>query len=142
MTLGIPENLSYVDLLVTFPPRIIRSEEQLKTTQKVINTLIDRGNLTSDEREYINLLGTLVYEYEEEHFPLPEIYGIELLKALLAASNLSPKDLLPILKTEAIVSGVLSGEIKLTPIQIQELSEFFHVSPAAFECSTILEYMG
>jgi hypothetical protein len=30
-----------------------------------------------DERDYLNLLGTLVYEYEEEHYPMPDIHGVE-----------------------------------------------------------------
>jgi len=132
MTLGIDKKLSYVDLLVTFPPRPIRSEEQLQATQKIINILIDQEDLSSDQREYLNLLGILVYEYEEEHYPLSEIQGVDLLKALLAASNLSQKALVPIFGMESIVSGVLSGNLQLSCVQMQQLSELFQVSPSAF----------
>jgi len=132
MTFGIARNLSYIELLTTFPPRPIRSEEQLETNQKVINTLIDQGNLTPDEREYLNLLGALVYEYEEEHYPLSETRGVELIKALLAASNLSQRDLLPIFETESMVEEILSSKTKPTPIQIEQLAEFFHISPTSF----------
>ncbi|WP_243147166.1 hypothetical protein [Scytonema sp. UIC 10036] len=51
-------------------------------TQKVIDSLIDKGDLTSDEQDYLNVLGTLVHEYEEKHKSIPDIYGVELLKAL------------------------------------------------------------
>lgn len=132
MTLGIDKKLSYVDLLVTFPPRPIRSEEQLQATQKIINILIDQEDLSSDQREYLNLLGILVYEYEEEHYPLSEIQGVDLLKALLAASNLSQKALVPIFGMESIVSGVLSGNLQLSCVQMQQLSELFQVSPSVF----------
>ena len=117
---------------MTFFLRPIRSEEQLKTTQKVINALIDRGDLTYDEHEYLNLLGTLVYEYEEEHYPLPELRGGELVKALLVASNLSQKDLIPIFETASMVEEIMSGKTKLTLIQIEQLAEFFHISPRTF----------
>ncbi len=101
-------------------------------TQEAINSLLDKGALTPDERDYLNLLGTLVYEYERALEPIPDIYGAELLKALMAEFNLRQKDLVPIFKTESIVSAVLSGKRQLTTSHIQKLAEFFHVSPAVF----------
>ncbi|WP_333262967.1 MULTISPECIES: hypothetical protein [unclassified Microcoleus] len=44
---------------------------------------MDKGELNRDERDYLNLLETLVYEYEQTLEPIPDIYGIELLKALI-----------------------------------------------------------
>ncbi|MEG5064945.1 hypothetical protein QUB33_15110 [Microcoleus sp. B3-A4] len=35
------------------------------------STLLDKGELTSDERDYLNVLGTLVYEYEQTLEPIP-----------------------------------------------------------------------
>ncbi len=132
VTPGISESHSYVDLLIAFPPRTIKSEEELNATQEVIDGLIDKGDLTSDERDYLNLLGTLVYEYEEEHYPMPDIHGVELLKVLLVDRGLRQKDLIPVFKTESVVSSVLTGQRKLTASHIQKLAEFFHLSPAVF----------
>jgi HTH-type transcriptional regulator / antitoxin HigA len=98
----------------------------------VIDSLIDRGELTPEEEDYLDVLGTLVYEYEAEHVHIPDIYGVELLKALIAESDLRQKDLVPIFKTESIVSEVLNGQRKLTAAHIQKLADFFHTSPAAF----------
>lgn len=131
MTPGIAEP-SYTDLLQSFPPRPIKSEEQLFATQQVINALLDRPELSSDEQDYLNLLGTLVYEYEEVHYPIPDIHGVELLKVLMAERQLRQKDLVPVFKTESIVSAVLSGQRNLTVFHIQKLADFFHLSPAAF----------
>ena len=98
----------------------------------VVDALIDRGDLTPDEEDYLDLLGTLVYEYEEEHVQIPSLFGVDLLKALIEESNLRQKDLVPIFKTESIVSEVLSGQRKLTVEHIQKLADFFHISPTAF----------
>lgn len=46
MTLGTRINSEYIDLLKSFPPRPITSEEELNATQKVIDSFIDRGELT------------------------------------------------------------------------------------------------
>ncbi|PAX51895.1 helix-turn-helix domain-containing protein [Brunnivagina elsteri] len=132
MTLGIRDNNAYIELLKSFPPRPITSTEEFISTQKVIDSLIDRGNLTKDEQDYLNVLGTLVYEYEEKQEQIPDISGVELLKALIAELNLCQKDLIPIFKAESILSEVLSGERNLTTEHISQLAEFFHISPAAF----------
>lgn len=110
----------------------IAREEQLLANQEVIDSLIDRAELTTDEQDYLNVLGTLVYEYEQKHQPIPDIHGIELLKALLIELDLRQKDLVPIFKTESIVSEVLSSQRQLTTTHIRKLAEFFHISPAAF----------
>ncbi|MEG4498812.1 transcriptional regulator [Microcoleus sp. F10-C6] len=56
---------AYIELLKTFPPRHITAEKKLMATQKAIDSLLDKGELTPDERDYLNVLGTLVYEYEQ-----------------------------------------------------------------------------
>lgn len=131
MTPGIAKP-SYTDLLQRFPPRPIKSEEQLVATQQVINGLLDRSELSPDQQDYLNLLGTLVYEYEEAHYPIPDIYGVELLKVLIAERQLRQKDLVSVFKTESIVSAILNGQRNLTVGHIQKLGELFHISPAAF----------
>ena len=132
MTPGLNKPKTYNELLQAFPPRPIKSEEEMFATQKVIDSLIDRAPLTPDEEDYLNLLGTLVYEYEQTQEPIPDIYGIELLKVLIEERDLRQKDLVPIFKTESIVSDILKERRKLTTRHIQELAKFFQISPAAF----------
>jgi len=132
MTLGTPNTNTYIELLTNFPPRPITAESELLATQKVIDSLIDKGELTPDEQDYLNVLGTLVYEYEERHKLIPDIHGVELLKVLIHEFGLRQKDLISIFKTEFLVSEVLSGQQNLTVNQIQQLAKFFHISPAAF----------
>lgn len=129
---GLKNSSSYIELLNAFPPRPIHSEAEFLATQNVIDSLIDRGELTPDEEDYLDILGTLIHEYEENHIHIPDLCGVELLKALIAESNLRQKDLVPIFKTESIVSEVLKGQRKLTATHIQKLADFFHLSPAAF----------
>lgn len=125
-TNGSRNSSAYIELLKTFPPRPISSEEELLTTQEVIDSLIDRGELTPDEQDYLNVLGTLVYEYEQlHHEPTPDLHGVELIKALLTELDLRQKDLVSIFKTESIVSAVLNGQRQLTANHIRKLADFF-----------------
>lgn len=132
MTPGLDKHKTYIELLQEFPPRPIKSERELFATQKVIDFLLDRVPLTPDELDYLNVLGTLVYEYEQSLEPIPDIHGVELFKVLLEERGLCQKDLVPIFKTESIVSDILKGRRELTKRHIEELAKLFHVSPAAF----------
>lgn len=123
---------AYIELLKTFPPRPITAEEELMATQEALDSLLDKGELTSDERDYLHVLGTLVYEYEQTLEPIPDIYGVELLKALIEDFELRQEDRVPIFKTESIVSDILRGKRQLTTEHIQKLAEFFGVSLAVF----------
>lgn len=126
------QNTIYRQLITSFPPRVIQSEEDLEKTQAVVDKLLDQGRLTEVEEDYLDLLGILIHEYEQQKHLVPDIYGVELVQVLMGELNLKQKDLVSIFKTESIVSEVLNGKRKLTVEHIQKLAEFFQVSPAVF----------
>jgi len=115
------------------PPNPLKNREEFVKVQAVIDGLIDQPELSPDEPDYLDVLGTLVYDYEERvEEPIPDIFGVELLKVLMADRGLKQKDLVPIFKTESIASDILNGKRQLTVEHIQKLAEFFHLSPAVF----------
>ena len=122
---------TYMELITTFPPPPITNEAELIATQNQINSILDKGKLTQDDRDYLKVLGTLVYDYEDKNEPMPTLKGVQLLKALLEESNLQPQDLAPIFLSESIVLDILDGKRELTASQIKELAAFFHISPTA-----------
>ncbi|BAY80654.1 hypothetical protein NIES267_01110 [Calothrix parasitica NIES-267] len=122
----------YTNLLVSFPPRPIKSEEDLEKIQNIVDSLLDKEKLTEDEEDYLYLLAILIEEYEEKQDLVPDIYGVELIKALMVELDLKQKDLIPIFKTESIVSDVLKGKRKMTVEHIQRSAEMFNLSPVVF----------
>lgn len=116
---------NYLGLITRYPPRPITSDE-------VIDSLLDRANLSPYESDYLNVLGTLIHKYEDSQELMPDIYGVELLRASLSEFDLKQKDLVPIFKTESIVSEVLNEKRQLTVRHIQELAAFFNISPTIF----------
>jgi HTH-type transcriptional regulator/antitoxin HigA len=122
----------YIELINTFPPRLITNEAELIATQNQINFILDKENLTQDDRDYLKVLGTLVYDYELQHEPIPILKGAELLKALLEESNLQPKDLAYIFESESTVLDILNGKRQLSDNQIKELATFFKISSSYF----------
>ena len=122
----------YLELLKQYPPRPIHNEEDLEMMQEVINRLLDKPQLTVEEREYLNVLGSLIYEYEENQEPIPDIYGLELLKFILEERNLQKQDLLSIFESKSALDDIFDGLQELTPIYIQKLANFLNISPALF----------
>jgi HTH-type transcriptional regulator / antitoxin HigA len=132
----ITESAKYIELLNEFPPRPIRSASDAIAVQRVVDALLDADRLSPEQQEYLNLLGIVISEYEDKTVEISDIYGIELLNVLIEEWGLKQKELVPIFKTESIVSAVLNGHRQLTVEHIQKLAAFFHVSPAVFFSSS------
>ncbi|GBO54830.1 hypothetical protein APA_2881 [Pseudanabaena sp. lw0831] len=123
---------NYIQLLQRFPPRPIKSEKDLLAVQEMIDRIVDADEITLEQQDYINILGMLIYEYEEKYVSIPDLSGVDLLKALIHEFDLQQKDLVPIFKTESIVSAILNKKRKFTVEHIEKLANFFHLSPSVF----------
>ena len=133
MTTGLkPPSSYYLELIVNFPPRPIANEAEYQATQAQINKILERSNLTEDDRAYLKMLGLTIYDYEEKHEQLPILSGVELIHALLEESNLTLQDLVPVLGSETQVLAILKGEQPLTSEYIEKLSSFFGIAGDRF----------
>jgi HTH-type transcriptional regulator/antitoxin HigA len=127
-------NPTYKELLNEFVPRPIKSTADYLEIQDEVDRLLDKGDLSPDEQDYLDLLGALIMDYEErtEDEADYELRGVELIKGLMELHDLKQKDLVPIFKTKSIVSAVLNGKRQLTIEHINKLSAFFHVPHGLF----------
>lgn len=128
----------YLKLLKQYPPRLIRNKKELKNTEKVVSSFLDKIELdklqlTIEEKEYLSVLAVLIYEYEEKNQKLiPDIHGIELLRTILEERSLQKQDLLSIFENQSTLDDIFNEQQELTPIHIQKLADFFNISPALF----------
>ncbi|WP_038020460.1 type II toxin-antitoxin system HigA family antitoxin [Synechococcus sp. PCC 7335] len=123
---------SYQELLVAFHPKVIKSKSGLDATVEVVESLMNKEELTTDEKDYKELLIMLIDDYEEKKFSISDIYGVELLKGLMKERGLRQKDLVHIFKTKSVVSEILSGQRELTPQYTRRLAEYFNIPDSAF----------
>ena len=112
---------------------VIRNEAQYDQAAEQLNALIDE--IGTDEAhplyELLDTLGALVHAYEEQHHPVPDCSGREMLGFFVEEHGLKQADLAEI-GSQGIVSEVLSGKRELNVRQIRALAQRFHVSPAVF----------
>jgi HTH-type transcriptional regulator / antitoxin HigA len=132
LMLATTESDRYLELLQQFPPRPIKSEEEFLAVQDVMDNLLDVDKMTLEQRDYLDVLGILVHEYEEKNVLMPDLSGVELLEALMDEFGIKPQDLNSVFQAESVCSEVLGRERELTVEHIEKLAGFFKVSPSTF----------
>lgn len=124
---------AYSALLVRFPPRVIRSDEQNEGYIQALYELEQNQNSWSpDEAELADLLTLLIENYEEKHYQMPKSSPLDMLQFLMDQHGLKQKDLVDVFGTPSIASEVLNGKRELSKEHIRRLSARFHVSPELF----------
>lgn len=135
MTANVNEK-KYGLLLMEVLPSAISSEKELERMTEQVNRLITKGinqnGLSPEEEKLLELLTVLIENYEDEHFPIPELSPNELLKHLMEENNLKQSDLLHVFGSSGIASEVVNGKRAISKTQAKKLAEHFKVSVELF----------
>lgn len=115
------------------PYLTIQNEQDYDRLVEQMNQLIDEVGTDETHPMYafLDTLGTIIHDYEEAHFQMPEATGAEVLQYLMEEHDLRQSDL-PEIGSQGVVSEILSGKRELNVRQIKELAQRFQVSPAVF----------
>ncbi len=115
------------------PLLTIRNEKEYNAAVKRLNELLDEIGTNEKHPLYtlLDTLGTLVHAYEEEHYPIPEASGTDVLRFLMEEHGLTQSNL-PEIGSQGVVSEILHGKRELNVRQIRALAERFNVSAAVF----------
>jgi len=122
---------AYDELLHEIQPKAIHTKAEHARLFREIKRLMLKGedNLTPAETAILEVLATLVEDYEKRIYPRAKSTPAELLEFLMEQHNLKAADLpLP----SSRVSEILSGKRAISKQQAIELGKLFHVSPAVF----------
>ena len=111
----------------------IRNEHEYDHATECLNHLLDEVGTDEQHPLYtlLDILGTLLHAYEEQHHPIPECSGVDVLRFLMDEHGLTQSDL-PEVGSQGVVSDILRGKRELNVRQIRALAKRFHVSPAVF----------
>lgn len=124
---------TYVDLLTEFKPRPIRSKREHARALAIVERLIDKPRQTAAEKEMVELLSSLIDQYEEHLWPTPEISPGEMLKFLLDQRKMSQTELANQTGiAQSTIANVIAGRRQLSKSGMLILSKFFKMSPTLF----------
>jgi HTH-type transcriptional regulator / antitoxin HigA len=111
----------------------IRNEHEYDLAVERLNRLLDE--VGADEQHplytFLDTLGTLIHAYEEQHYPMPECSGVDVLRFLMDEHGLTQSDLSEV-GSQGVISDILRGKRVLNVRQIRALAKRFQVSPAVF----------
>jgi HTH-type transcriptional regulator / antitoxin HigA len=117
----------YAELLAKSLPRPIRTEAERARFAETLLALDDRDDLSPEEEALAEILTLLIEDYEEKHYPLPQVSPNDSLLALMEERGLKHKDIWPVLGNKGAATEVLSGRRSISKTQARRLAEFFHV---------------
>jgi HTH-type transcriptional regulator/antitoxin HigA len=135
MTVNIDKE-KYGSLLASVLPSAITNDEELERLTQEVDVLITKdikqGSLSPEEDKLLELLSLLIEEYEDKHYPIPELPPDKVLKFLIEEKGLKQSDLLHIFGSSGIASEVVNGKRSISKAQAKKLAEFFKVSVELF----------
>lgn len=95
--------------------KVIKTEGDYRAALKAIEMLIAKDpDPDSPEGDQLEILGTLVADYESRRFPATLPDPIEAIKFRMEQTGLKPADLIPYIGSRSRVSEILSGKRNLT----------------------------
>ncbi|MEA3463610.1 MAG: transcriptional regulator [Patescibacteria group bacterium] len=104
--------------------KVLKTKEDYNAALELTEELINKDpDPNSEDGEKLNLLATLVQDYESKEFPesLPD--PIDAIKFRMEQQNLKPKDLVPYIGSRSKVSEVLSRKRPLTIDMIRAIEK-------------------
>ena len=124
---------TYAKLVTWYAPRPIRNEAERQAATAMIDALAGHA-LNRDQDDYLDLLSTLLSEYEDVRYPIRarETTPLEALKDLMEESGTTAADLGKLLGERTLGSKILRGERELSVNHIALLSEHFAMNPEYF----------
>lgn len=117
-------------LVVAICFRKIKTPEEYEASMKLFSALMDKGaKLSADEADYMDLLGTLLEDYERTAHPEVESFldrkatPVEAIRWAMDRHGLRQKDLGPYIGSEQLISAIMNGAKKLSKSMMVKLHE-------------------
>ena len=124
---------AYRSLLLDYVPRPIRSRAAYARALRQVEKLMSRPHLPRAESEMVDLLATLIEQYESIEHPTPRAQPPEVLEHLIEARGMTRAQLaratgIP----RSVVTNVLARRRAISKANAVKLAKYFGVSLSLF----------
>jgi HTH-type transcriptional regulator/antitoxin HigA len=121
---------SYRHLLSEAHPRVPQTKAENERLIEMVQELQDKEHLSPEEQELTALLLVLIENFEEAHYSTTKSKPHVILRELMRARGLKPKDLYEVFGSKGTTSEVLRGKRAISKAAAKSLAEIFNVSAA------------
>ncbi|MFM7408234.1 MAG: type II toxin-antitoxin system HigA family antitoxin [Cuspidothrix sp.] len=115
-----------------YQPRIIKTEEENEHFLAIVENFISRPYLTPEENTLLELLLSLIEDFENQHYSINASTPRSRILHLLEAQDLEVSDLVAIFGSIELVDKVINCEVEVTKKQGEMLGNLFHVNASLF----------
>jgi HTH-type transcriptional regulator/antitoxin HigA len=124
----------YLELLERFPLMAIRSVDEYDRATDVVQDLLGRDDLNSDQVRYLDALIVLVSAYEAKVYDFDRklMPPIQILKQLLEDNEMTTADLGRLIRSSSYASMILKGNRPISKAVAKRLAERFKVDAGLF----------
>ncbi len=123
----------YGRLLARKLPVVIRTDDENVRIIAELQEFDKRSDkLTSEEREYCDLLTVLVEAFEQANYALEGSTPSTRLRSLMEEHGLRQRDLLEVFGSRGVASEVVNGKRAISKAQAKKLAGLFHVPADLF----------
>ncbi len=112
--------------------RPIHSKKAYNTAITIASDLASRKKLIASQLDFLNVLTTIIKQYEDSRVELSRHNPREMLKYLVEENNMSGSDLGRLLGQRTLGPKLLNGERQLSKTHIRILTERFKVHADLF----------
>ncbi|NEU71309.1 transcriptional regulator [Hassallia byssoidea VB512170] len=123
---------SYGKLLAEYQPKIITTEEENEQAIALALTLEHRSNRTPEEEMLLQLLVTLIEQFEETHYPILQGTPHSMLVHLMDARDTTTEALAEVIGSLEIALQIVNGDRTINKTQAEALADYFHVDVSLF----------
>ena len=131
MTISL-DKTTYSQLLVEYQPKVITIEAEYDQALETVEKLMADQQRTPEQTAILQLLVTLIEEFETKHYPIEPSSPHAMLEHLMDARGIKQSDLVGIIGSKGVVSEVVNRKRAISKAQAKALGELFNVSPALF----------
>jgi HTH-type transcriptional regulator/antitoxin HigA len=121
--------LAYEQLLIAHRPSAIRTKEENDRALHALSEILSKGeeNLNEAERRFVDLLSTLIADFERNAFRFPRATPADVLRELMRARDMQPRDLWEVFGSKGVTSEVLRGKRGISKERAKTLARMFGV---------------
>jgi HTH-type transcriptional regulator/antitoxin HigA len=131
MTISL-DKTTYSKLLVEYQPKVITTEAEYDQALETVKKLMADQQRTPEQTAILQLLVTLIEEFETKHYPIEPSSPHAILEHLMDARGIKQSDLVGIIGSKGVVSEVVNRKRAISKAQAKALGELFNVSSALF----------
>ena len=131
MTISL-DKTTYSQLLVEYQPKVITTEAEYDQALETVEKLMADQQRTPEQTAILQLLVTLIEEFETKHYPIEPSSPHAMLEHLMDAREIKQSDLVGIIGSKGVVSEVVNRKRAISKAQAKALGELFNVSPVLF----------